>query len=309
MLEPLFCEALLTSGFEHLPSVQRRTHSKNLTSSRKLFVAHWWEKAEAQVGNVFPQTVLSSSRATTEAAIPKKLTRPRRSWTRPTNSLLRSLRPFLHSQLPAVTARLPPAYFQGGLWTTFIQQNQHRNPGLSTAEQGQRNLLSLHRDDLLRLVQEGHVALLTCGGSTIQPLIPSPSASTALLEISKELDFPVGVGQRTKQTGYLCLGCFRLSKKPQLLDQISTYKHSSAQNIISPALGIYHPGRDSSAHFTASVPRELDAPELFPSKLSLLLRESALEANYTSHEGGDHFPEAKNHASCSTSPQGCSRLG
>lgn len=107
-------------------------------------------------------------------------------------------------------------------------------------------------EDLPLLLCPGETrALLTCGGSTIQPLVPSPSVSAALLEISKELDFPVGVGQRTKQTGYLCLGCFRLSQKPQLLDQISTYKRSNAQNIISLALGIYHPGWDSSAHFTA----------------------------------------------------------
>lgn len=146
--------------------------------------------------------------------------------------------------------------------------------------------------------------MLTCRGSTIQPLTPSPSVSAALLETSKELDFPVGVGQRTKQTGYLCLSCFTQSKKPQVLDQISTYKHSNAQNT-SSALGICHPGGDSSAPVCQGSWVHLNNS----SKLFLLLREPGLETNHPSQEGGAHFPEAKNHAACSTSPQGCSLLG
>lgn len=159
--------------------------------------------------------------------------------------------PFLTSNIQLWLPGSLQLTFKGGLETTFIQQNWHWNPVLSTAEQGQRHLLSLHQWWPPPPHPGGTCAVLTCGGSTVQPLVHSPSVSAALLEISKELDFPVSVGQRTKQTGYLCLGCFRQSKKPQLLDQISTYKGSNAQNIISLALGIYHPGRDSSAHFTA----------------------------------------------------------
>lgn len=69
----------------------------------------------------------------------------------------------------------------------------------------------------------------------------------------KELDFPVGVGRRTKQTGYLCPGCFGLPKKPQPLDGISTYEHGAAGN--AP------PGLSRLLTALPRAPRELEAPK------------------------------------------------
>lgn len=99
------------------------------------------------------------------------------------------------------------------------------------------------------------------------------------------------------------------TKKPQLLDQIGTYKCRTTWILSAWPWAC---STQAEARLLASLPcepRELDAPQQLPSKLSQFLREPALEANYRSHEGGDGFPEAEHHACRSTSPQGCSQLG